>query len=351
MGETDISISSQAYVVVGGPVPLEPREGRHKQRYNQDGARLIAGCIPIRYISKEEREMKVEVCMISARVGSALLFPKGGWEEDEELEAAASRETLEEAGVRGRIQGKVLGPFEYYSNKSISKHDALNRPRNILSSNVAAVSNADICTANAPAIEPIISNHETPHNAPSISASSSTVATVSVAQIAPSSLVQAHSSPRISNPSNLNIKESCVIESCCTVSGSEAFDNELCNGHCSTSDMGSQKSEQVVENKQNGPLKTSTFQHPQIKNGIPSSPLFLSSTSPSPCAGWGGGKCIAYMFLMEVEEELNVWPESSSRERVWIDLKEAEIRCKNDWMKDAVREAQRLLGGCHANLC
>jgi ADP-ribose pyrophosphatase YjhB (NUDIX family) len=30
--------------------------------------------------------------------------PQGGWEDDESLEAAARRETVEEAGVRGSIE-------------------------------------------------------------------------------------------------------------------------------------------------------------------------------------------------------------------------------------------------------
>jgi hypothetical protein len=34
-------------------------------------------------------------------------FSQGGWETDEDVEAAAARETVEEAGVRGRLQVRV----------------------------------------------------------------------------------------------------------------------------------------------------------------------------------------------------------------------------------------------------
>ena len=30
------------------------------------------------------------------------------------------------------------------------------------------------------------------------------------------------------------------------------------------------------------------------------------------------GRCIAYMFVMRVQEELAVWPEAGQRERVWV---------------------------------
>ena len=41
--------------------------------------------------------------------------PKGGWEDDESVEAAAKRETVEEAGVRGSIEEVMLGPFAFSS--------------------------------------------------------------------------------------------------------------------------------------------------------------------------------------------------------------------------------------------
>ncbi|MQM01220.1 hypothetical protein Taro_033972 [Colocasia esculenta] len=57
--------------------------------------------------------------MINTPSGPGLLFPKGGWENDETVEEAAEREALEEAGVRGEIKG-LLG---YYYFKSRTQTD------------------------------------------------------------------------------------------------------------------------------------------------------------------------------------------------------------------------------------
>ncbi|KAJ0045067.1 hypothetical protein Pint_05225 [Pistacia integerrima] len=85
---------------------LVARTGRHQQRYDQ-GYRLVAGCIPFRYRNAEcgndDSEKIVEVLMISSTSGPGLLFPKGGWENDETVEQAAEREAVEEAGVRGQL--------------------------------------------------------------------------------------------------------------------------------------------------------------------------------------------------------------------------------------------------------
>ncbi|XP_055801740.1 nudix hydrolase 16, mitochondrial-like [Solanum dulcamara] len=86
---------------------LVARTGRHQQRY-EDGYRLIAGCIPFRFRNMEENsgetsEKIVEVLMINSTSGPGLLFPKGGWENDETVQEAAIREAIEEAGVRGDI--------------------------------------------------------------------------------------------------------------------------------------------------------------------------------------------------------------------------------------------------------
>ncbi|XP_009598985.1 nudix hydrolase 16, mitochondrial-like isoform X1 [Nicotiana tomentosiformis] len=86
---------------------LVARTGRHQQRY-EAGYRLIAGCIPFRFRNMEENggetaEKIVEVLMINSTSGPGLLFPKGGWENDESVEDAAIREAIEEAGVRGDL--------------------------------------------------------------------------------------------------------------------------------------------------------------------------------------------------------------------------------------------------------
>jgi diphosphoinositol-polyphosphate diphosphatase len=58
------------------------------------------------------------VLLISAHGGKGMVFPKGGWETDETVEAAAKRETIEEAGVRGVLEEPMLGVFSYSSAKA-----------------------------------------------------------------------------------------------------------------------------------------------------------------------------------------------------------------------------------------
>ncbi|KAJ0808944.1 putative NUDIX hydrolase domain-containing protein [Helianthus annuus] len=97
---------------------LVARTGRHHQRY-EAGCRLIAGCIPFRFRYTEDSngnksEKVVEVLMINSTSGPGLLFPKGGWENDETVEEAAAREALEEAGVRGELM-HFLGHYHFKS--------------------------------------------------------------------------------------------------------------------------------------------------------------------------------------------------------------------------------------------
>ncbi|KAL7259224.1 hypothetical protein ACSBR1_005173 [Camellia fascicularis] len=97
---------------------LVARTGRHQQRY-EDGCRLVSGCIPYKYRDSDERsdanlERILEVLMINSPSGPGLLFPKGGWENDETVEEAAEREAVEEAGVRGVLMG-FLGEFDFRS--------------------------------------------------------------------------------------------------------------------------------------------------------------------------------------------------------------------------------------------
>lgn len=100
---------------------LVARTGRHQQRY-EAGCRLVAGCIPFRYKNSNDAvsgkpEKTVEVLMINSQSGPGLLFPKGGWENDETVEEAALREALEEAGVRGELKD-FLG-YYYFRSKSL----------------------------------------------------------------------------------------------------------------------------------------------------------------------------------------------------------------------------------------
>ncbi|GMY22760.1 nudix hydrolase 16, mitochondrial isoform X2 [Fagus crenata] len=102
---------------------LVARTGRHQQRYDA-GCRLVAGCIPFRYRDSVQSgdantEKIIEVLMINSTSGPGLLFPKGGWENDETVQEAAVREAIEEAGVRGELMD-FLG---YYHFKSKTHQD------------------------------------------------------------------------------------------------------------------------------------------------------------------------------------------------------------------------------------
>ncbi|XP_009779344.1 nudix hydrolase 16, mitochondrial-like isoform X1 [Nicotiana tabacum] len=105
---------------------LVARTGRHQQRY-EEGYRLIAGCrrcIPFKFRDMEQNggdasKKIVEVLMINSTSGPGLLFPKGGWENDETVKEAAVREAIEEAGVRGDLV-HFLG---YYLFKSKTLQD------------------------------------------------------------------------------------------------------------------------------------------------------------------------------------------------------------------------------------
>ncbi|KAL4388640.1 hypothetical protein GQ457_09G026440 [Hibiscus cannabinus] len=102
---------------------LVARTGRLQQRY-EAGFRLVAGCIPFRYRNSNEEddvnfEKVVEVLMINSTSGPGLLFPKGGWENDETVEEAAVREAIEEAGVRGDL----LDFIGFYNFKSKTHQD------------------------------------------------------------------------------------------------------------------------------------------------------------------------------------------------------------------------------------
>lgn len=93
---------------------LVARTGRQQQRY-EGGCRLVAGCIPFRYRNDDtDSERIVEVLMINSTSGPGLLFPKGGWENDETVEEAALREAIEEAGVRGEIIA-FIGDYNFKS--------------------------------------------------------------------------------------------------------------------------------------------------------------------------------------------------------------------------------------------
>ncbi|KAJ3697211.1 hypothetical protein LUZ61_000916 [Rhynchospora tenuis] len=99
--------------------PLLARKGRHRQRYDHENYRLVAGCIP--YKLKEgtgDLFDRLEVLMISTPNRNDFVFPKGGWENDETIYEAACREVLEEAGVKGIINTRSLGEWVFRSKSS-----------------------------------------------------------------------------------------------------------------------------------------------------------------------------------------------------------------------------------------
>lgn len=42
------------------------------------------------------------------------------------------------------------------------------------------------------------------------------------------------------------------------------------------------------------------------------------------------------MFALFVKEELEVWPEQSTRNRTWLTVAEAIGSCRHAWMRDAL---------------
>lgn len=102
---------------------LVARTGRHLQRYDTVGYRQVVGCIPYRYSETEaNKSVELEVLVISSQKGEGMLFPKGGWEMDEDKKAAALRETFEEAGVRGVVE-EELGMWPYKSKRCDIMHN------------------------------------------------------------------------------------------------------------------------------------------------------------------------------------------------------------------------------------
>lgn len=48
------------------------------------------------------------------------------------------------------------------------------------------------------------------------------------------------------------------------------------------------------------------------------------------------GLCKAAMFALFVKEELDSWPEQSTRRRSWLTLPEAAESCRHPWMREAL---------------
>ncbi|KAJ0253430.1 Nudix hydrolase 18 [Hirschfeldia incana] len=105
------------------------RTGRQFQRYNK-GRRQVVGCIPYRLKTSSDDTFidEFEVLVISSQKGRALMFPKGGWEVDESVEEAASRESLEEAGVIGDVEQRQLGKWDFLSKSRGTFYEGLMFP-------------------------------------------------------------------------------------------------------------------------------------------------------------------------------------------------------------------------------
>ncbi|XP_059453908.1 nudix hydrolase 4-like [Corylus avellana] len=113
-------------------VSLVSRTGRCLQRYDMKGYRQVVGCIPYRYRETNQSSSikELEVLLISSQKGQAMMFPKGGWEKDESMEDAAKRETLEEAGVTGKVE-KKLGVWPYKSKRQEIMHEGYMFPLHV----------------------------------------------------------------------------------------------------------------------------------------------------------------------------------------------------------------------------
>ncbi|XP_062109469.1 nudix hydrolase 17, mitochondrial isoform X2 [Humulus lupulus] len=93
------------------------RTGRELQRYNNMGCRQVVGYKNENNgdsSSIDNTSNELEVLVISSQKGQGFMFPKGGWELDESVEEAASRESLEEAGVLGKVE-RELGKWSFIS--------------------------------------------------------------------------------------------------------------------------------------------------------------------------------------------------------------------------------------------
>ncbi|KFY82001.1 hypothetical protein V500_10910 [Pseudogymnoascus sp. VKM F-4518 (FW-2643)] len=94
---------------------MESRVGRTKQRYSDNGERLVAGIVPT---NKE----KTFILLIQSTRRAEWVLPKGGWETDEECIEAAEREAWEEAGIVCKVDYDLGKITETRTAKQISKN-------------------------------------------------------------------------------------------------------------------------------------------------------------------------------------------------------------------------------------
>ncbi|KAJ0704443.1 putative NUDIX hydrolase domain-containing protein [Helianthus annuus] len=68
---------------------------------------------------------------------------------------------------------------------------------------------------------------------------------------------------------------------------------------------------------------------------------FRSKSKQEACSEEGG--CKGYMFVLEVTEELETWPEQNNRNRKWVTIEEAFVVCRYEWMRNALEEFVKVM--------
>ncbi|KAG6787750.1 hypothetical protein POTOM_003795 [Populus tomentosa] len=63
---------------------------------------------------------------------------------------------------------------------------------------------------------------------------------------------------------------------------------------------------------------------------------FKSKTHQDDCCP--EGLCKAAMYALFVKEELEQWPERSTRTRSWLTMSEAVESCRHKWMEEALKD-------------
>ena len=71
------------------------RVGREHQRF--DGAIRLLACVAV--VRRDQGDEEQVLVISSSKRPTEWILPKGGWEDDEDVEACALREVEEEAGV------------------------------------------------------------------------------------------------------------------------------------------------------------------------------------------------------------------------------------------------------------
>ncbi|GFZ16262.1 nudix hydrolase homolog 13 [Actinidia rufa] len=292
------------------------RTGRNRQRYDNNNIRLVSGCIPYRVAKHDDHhgdsEHRIEVLMISSPNRDDLVFPKGGWDDDETCEEAACRESLEEAGVKGIL--KIA-----HTSMRTTTFPFVFQPSAWL--DVSAVPSLDRLWLSACRYAPIVvsvSRLLTPPYSYGVA--------VSNMVIVPSSLIR--------GTSDVTKALARMVPLFATASSSGAEDLRACRSrqlggdHCPSTAGVPLNVNRAPAQGRPSLLTSDTLSE---GNGKPLGVWeFRSKSSQKICSLKGG--CKGYMFALEVTEELEVWPEQGNRDRKWLCIKEAFRLCRYEWM-------------------